>query len=198
MRGLSLVATSRGPSSLRCLGFSLRWLLLLQSTGSRRTGFSSFVTQAQESWRTGLAAPWHVGSSWTRARTHVPCIGRQILNHCTTREVPMLSYLQFLFYTLWSCLLDLAFKKYLSFFCIHKKENTGKTNCFKIFLSCLHIQSPSLRNPCLTQSPVTAYSLNVILCTIKGTGHAAFLKRIRKYWELLGLDSLLAYFWFLF
>ena len=25
-------------------------------------------------------------SSWTRARTHVPCIGRQILNHCTTRE----------------------------------------------------------------------------------------------------------------
>ena len=33
----------------------------------------------------GLVAPWHVGSSWTRARTRVPCIGRWILNHCTTR-----------------------------------------------------------------------------------------------------------------
>ena len=35
----------------------------------------------------GLVAPWHVESSWTRARTRVPCIGRQILNHCATREV---------------------------------------------------------------------------------------------------------------
>ena len=35
---------------------------------------------------TGLVAPRHVGSSQTRARTRVPCIGRQILNHCATRE----------------------------------------------------------------------------------------------------------------
>ena len=39
-------------------------------------------------WLTGLVAPRHVGSSRTRARTRVPCIGRQILNHCTTREAP--------------------------------------------------------------------------------------------------------------
>ena len=26
------------------------------------------------------------GSSQTRARTHVPCIGRRTLNHCATRE----------------------------------------------------------------------------------------------------------------
>ena len=39
-------------------------------------------------WRTGLVAPWHVGSSQSRARTRVPCIGRQILNHCATREAP--------------------------------------------------------------------------------------------------------------
>ena len=39
-------------------------------------------------WHTGLVAPWHVGSSWTRTRTHVPCIGRRILNHCATREAP--------------------------------------------------------------------------------------------------------------
>ncbi|XP_024614844.1 A-kinase anchoring protein 7 isoform X2 [Neophocaena asiaeorientalis asiaeorientalis] len=42
--------------------------------------------QAQRPWLTGPAAPRHVGSSWTRARTRVPCIGRQTLNHCATRE----------------------------------------------------------------------------------------------------------------
>ena len=36
--GLSLVAASGGYSSLRCAGFSLRWLLFLRSTGSRHTG----------------------------------------------------------------------------------------------------------------------------------------------------------------
>ena len=46
-RGLSLVVVSRGYSSLRCTGFSLRWLLLLQSTGSRRVGFSSCGSWAQ-------------------------------------------------------------------------------------------------------------------------------------------------------
>ena len=40
-------------------------------------------------WHMGLVALWHMGSSRTRARTHVPCIGRQILYHCTTREVPV-------------------------------------------------------------------------------------------------------------
>ena len=38
MRGLSLVVASRGHSSSRCTGLSLSWPLLLQSTGSRRTG----------------------------------------------------------------------------------------------------------------------------------------------------------------
>ena len=37
----------------------------------------------------GLVAPRHVGSSRTRAWTCVPCIGRWILNHCSTREVPL-------------------------------------------------------------------------------------------------------------
>ena len=41
--------------------------------------------QAQQLWLTGLVAPRHVGSSQTRARTHVPCIDRQSLNHCATR-----------------------------------------------------------------------------------------------------------------
>ena len=35
-----------------------------------------------------------MGSSQTRARTHVPCIGRQILNHCATREAHKLIFLK--------------------------------------------------------------------------------------------------------
>ena len=41
---LSLVAASGGYSWLRCAGFSLQWLLLLRSTGSRCAGFSSCGT----------------------------------------------------------------------------------------------------------------------------------------------------------
>ena len=47
VHGLSLVAASGGYSSLRCAGVSLRWLLLLQSTGSRHAGFSSCGAWAQ-------------------------------------------------------------------------------------------------------------------------------------------------------
>ena len=47
VHGLSLVVASGGYSSLRCKGFSLWWLLLLRSTGSRRMGFSSCGTRAQ-------------------------------------------------------------------------------------------------------------------------------------------------------
>ena len=79
---------SGGYSSLWCVGFSLRWLLLLRSTGTRREGFSSCGARAQQLWRTGLVAPRHVGFSWSRARTCVPCVGRRILNHCATREAP--------------------------------------------------------------------------------------------------------------
>ncbi len=44
--------------------------------------------QAQQPWLTGPAAPRHVGSSWTGARTCAPCIGRRTPNHCATREAP--------------------------------------------------------------------------------------------------------------
>ena len=83
-RGLSLVAACGGYSLLWCLGFSLQWLLLLQSTGSRRAGsvvvacgLSSCGSQA-----------YLLCGMWDTAQTHVPCIGRWILNHCATREVP--------------------------------------------------------------------------------------------------------------
>ena len=79
-RGPSLVEASGGHSLLRCVGLSLRWLLLLWNTGSR--------AQDQQLWGTGLDAPRHVGSSQMRAQTHVPCIGRWTPNHCATREAP--------------------------------------------------------------------------------------------------------------
>ena len=56
------------------------WDLLLQCT-------------LLHSWPTGLAALQHVESSWTRDRTRVPCIGRQILNHWTSQENPLPSLL---------------------------------------------------------------------------------------------------------
>ena len=117
--GLSLVVASRGYSSLQCTGFSLQWLLLLRSMGSRRAGFSSCGTraqqlwlmgsraQAQQLWHTGLVAPQHVGSSRTRARTRVPCIGKRILNHCTTREVPL--HLIFMFMVSYQISIQITF-----------------------------------------------------------------------------------------
>ena len=83
--GLSLVAESRGYSSLGCVGFSFPRLLWLQSTG-----FSSCSSWALGSWAVlwsvGLVVLQHVGSSWTKDQTGVPCIARWILNHRTTRE----------------------------------------------------------------------------------------------------------------
>ena len=48
-------------------------------------------------WLTGLVAPRHVGSSQTRAQTRVPCIGRQILNYCATREALSIAFLEALY-----------------------------------------------------------------------------------------------------
>ena len=76
-----------GYCLLPCVGFSLQWLLLLQSTGSRHVGFSSCSMWAQYLCHTGLVDPRHVASSQTRDRTHVSCIDRQILILWATREV---------------------------------------------------------------------------------------------------------------
>ena len=48
----------------------------------------SSLVMAGGLWSTwALVALWHVESSQTRDWTRVPCLGRQILNHWTTREV---------------------------------------------------------------------------------------------------------------
>ena len=99
VRGLSLVESSRG-ATLRCSaqashcgGFSC---CRAQALGMRASvvvarRLSSCGSSALEGRLSscGLVGPRHVGSSWTRAQTWVPCIGRWILNHCTTREAPL-------------------------------------------------------------------------------------------------------------
>ena len=64
--GLSLAVASKGYSSLRYTGFSLLWLLFLQSTGSR-------VLKLQQLWHTSLVAPRYTESQ-TQDQTGVPCI----------------------------------------------------------------------------------------------------------------------------
>ena len=71
-------AVSGGPSCLLRVGFSLQWLLLLWHVGS-----AVAVPWLQS---TGSVVVAYVGTSWTRDRTHVFCIGRQILYHWATRE----------------------------------------------------------------------------------------------------------------
>ena len=68
----------RGP-----LFIAVRGPLIIAAS---RCGTQAPDAQAQYLWLTGPVAPRHVGSSQTRARTRVPCIGRQTLNHCATRE----------------------------------------------------------------------------------------------------------------
>ena len=65
-----------------CGGFSC---CRAQALGHR--DFSSCSIWAQELWHWGVVMVQHVGSSCTEDQTHVPCIGRWIPIHCTTREV---------------------------------------------------------------------------------------------------------------
>ena len=90
---LSLVAGRGGYSLSQCTGFSLRWLLLLQSRGSRVSGGSSCGLWALEHRLSSCGArallpPRHVKSSGTKDRTHVPCTGRRILYHWTPQGSP--------------------------------------------------------------------------------------------------------------
>ena len=76
---------------LGLLFFAVRGLLiavasLVAERGLQQLWLAGSRVQAQQLWHTGLVAPWHMGSSQHRDRTHGPCIGRWILNPCATRE----------------------------------------------------------------------------------------------------------------
>ena len=68
--------------------------MALVSLDSKVLGFQLLLSsvsrvRAKYLWHSGLVLSRLVGSSQTRDRTHVSCIGRRILNQWTTREVPM-------------------------------------------------------------------------------------------------------------
>ena len=79
-----------GFLQLRQAGATLhRGVWASQCRGLSCCGAQAPNAQAQQLWLTGPVAPRHVGSSQTRARTHVPCIGRQTLNHCANQGSPI-------------------------------------------------------------------------------------------------------------
>ena len=81
-----------GTAPLQRRGFSLRGLLWMPSMGPRAHGLTVVAH--------GFSCSQHEGSSWTRDRTHVSCIGRWTLPHWATSEAPEVSfyfYLSFIF-----------------------------------------------------------------------------------------------------
>ena len=98
---------------------------------------------ARASHCSGLVALQHVGSSWTRARTRVPCIGRRILNHCATREAPV--FLNFLYIVGLLEVPPKMKKSYIPKFCIQFQGTYGPVQASPIMhgpqfknLHCLH------------------------------------------------------------
>ena len=69
------VAANRLSLAAVSLGFSPRWVFVAEHR------LYSTLALAQQLWCVGLIVPRHVESAQTRDRTHVPCIGRWILNH---------------------------------------------------------------------------------------------------------------------
>ena len=89
--GLSQVAASRGYSLIWRTGFSLQWLLLLRSTGSREHGL-------QELWHTDLVAWRHVRSS----RPGIKPVSPALTGGFLTTGPPGKSKTSYKHYTEWS------------------------------------------------------------------------------------------------
>ena len=86
--GLPLVVVSEGYSLLWYTGFSFPWIF---SCGAQAPGAQASLAAVHglKLWHMGLVVPQHVGSSLTRYRICVPCIGRQILIDWTMSEAPV-------------------------------------------------------------------------------------------------------------
>ena len=79
----------RGYSSQWCAGFLLWWLLLLQSMGSRRLGFSSCGTWAKQLWLMGLVDVRHVGFPQPGIEPVSPALARRFLTTAPPRKSPI-------------------------------------------------------------------------------------------------------------
>ena len=88
--------SERGESPTAVARLSERGLLL-QSRGSGALGLqccgSGFWSAGSVAVAHGLGALRRVESFWSRVWIHIPCLGRQILTHWTTRETQGLSFL---------------------------------------------------------------------------------------------------------
>ena len=93
-RGLALVVTSGGCSFLLYVGFSLQWLLLLPSTGSRRSGFRSRSARAHRLQGTGSAVGVH----------RLPCsmTGEIFLNQGWKQRILFFFFFPLFFFFYWS------------------------------------------------------------------------------------------------
>ena len=98
--GFALAATSGGHSlAVVCgshtvlaslpltAGLWGAWASVVEAWGLSSWGSRA---QARSLWHLGLVVRWRLGSSQTRDRTCVSCIGRQILYHWATREAQSL------------------------------------------------------------------------------------------------------------
>ena len=155
--GLSLVAASGGYSSLWCVGFSLRWLLLLRSTGSRHTGFSSCGSQPLEHRLSSCGAQTQLlHGMWDPPGPGIEpvslCTGKWTLNHCTTREVPKIVSLLIkipLFFDLrheaiwntWWFLRNGILTDLLRFYCISLSSAFYLKSVFCVMQLCMPINS---------------------------------------------------------
>ena len=83
-RFFSLVAESRGYTLVVVCRLLIMVASLVAEHGHQAYGLADGL------WHSGLASPQLMESSGTGDQTHVPCIGRQILNCWTTREVQVL------------------------------------------------------------------------------------------------------------
>ena len=163
-RRLSLVAASGGHTLLRCGGFSCcraralgAWASVLaacrlSSCGTWAlglVGFSSCGSRAQL-----LRGMWDL--PWTRARTHVPCIGRRILNHCATREVPgfLLKHGTLKALQLWAGLCCLCPLETLDVRVVHPIPCSGPASPTSVFPPAQRLSIYSLQNMHLPSSTV--------------------------------------------
>ena len=85
LRGCMWTLSGCGERASHCRGFPSpgaqalgAWASVAVAPGLSSTGSPEVAT--------GSATPQHVGSSWTRDWSNVPCITRWLLNHWATRE----------------------------------------------------------------------------------------------------------------